>query len=42
MEFLIALAIIVVVVLVAVRLRKSFRHEIDRAKRIKRANESQK
>jgi septation ring formation regulator EzrA len=40
MEFLIALAIIVVVVLVAVRLRKTFSQEINRAKRIKRANDN--
>ncbi len=39
MEFLIALVIIVAVVLVAVRLRKTFSREINRAKRIKRAND---
>jgi septation ring formation regulator EzrA len=40
MEILIALVIIVAVVLVAVRLRRTFGREIDRAKRIKRSNDN--
>lgn len=40
MEFLIALVIIAAVVFAIVRLRKTFRHEIGRAKRIKRANDA--
>lgn len=38
MEFLIALVVIAAVVFAAVRLRRTFRHEIDRARRIKRAD----
>jgi hypothetical protein len=40
MEFLIALVIIVAVVFAAVRLRRTFGREIDRAKSIKRANDN--
>ncbi|MFC7401091.1 hypothetical protein [Citricoccus sp. GCM10030269] len=39
MEILIGLVVLAAVVLVIMRVRKSFRHEIDRAKRIKRAND---
>ncbi|MFC0247453.1 hypothetical protein ACFFIO_02945 [Citricoccus parietis] len=39
MEFLIALVVIAAVVFAIVRLRKTFGREIDRAKRIKRAND---
>ncbi|MGW9551553.1 hypothetical protein ACWG8W_10935 [Citricoccus zhacaiensis] len=41
MEILIALVIIAAVVFAIVRLRKTFGREIDRAKRIKRANDHQ-
>lgn len=41
MEFLIALVVIAAVVFAIVRLRKTFGREIDRAKRIKRANDHQ-
>ncbi|NUL49497.1 FeoB-associated Cys-rich membrane protein [Cellulosimicrobium funkei] len=41
MEFLIALVIIAAVVFAIVRMRKTFGREIDRAKRIKRANDDQ-
>ncbi|MDI3331508.1 MAG: hypothetical protein QJR09_12380 [Micrococcus sp.] len=40
MEFLIALVVIAAVVFAVVRLRRTFSHEIDRAKRIKRANDN--
>lgn len=40
MEFLIALVLIVAVVYGIVRLRRTFGPEIDRAKRIKRANDN--
>lgn len=42
MELLIALVIIVAVVFAIVKARKLFRPEIDRAKRIRRANENGK
>ena len=41
MEILIALVIIAAVVFAIVRLRKTFGREINRAKRIKRANDHQ-
>lgn len=40
MEFLIALVVIAAVVFAIVRLRKTFGREINRAKRIKRANDN--
>lgn len=40
MEILIALVVIVAVVVAVIRLRKTFSHEIDRAKRIRRAHDS--